>query len=114
MSSDVERAVTDIEEACSTIDAFPSNQGCMEGCITAKGARELERSTTAIRNALRILLADHAAKTEALKPFADFAINVDEHGWTSSIHREAISYWFGPSDFRAALSTSKKETGDGV
>jgi len=39
----------------------------------------------------------------ALVPFARFAAdNVDENGWKSGIHREPISYWFGPSDFRMA------------
>jgi hypothetical protein len=39
---------------------------------------------------------------EALEPFAAFAENVDAEGWTSNIHRERISVWFGPSDFRRA------------
>lgn len=38
----------------------------------------------------------------ALRPFAVFGKNVDDNGWTSTIHREPISMWFGPSDFRAA------------
>jgi len=42
------------------------------------------------------------ALEEALRPFAAFADNVDQDGWTSNIHREGISVWFGPSDFRAA------------
>lgn len=41
---------------------------------------------------------------EALKPFGDFGWdNTDTDGWTNTIHREAISEWFGPSDFRRAL-----------
>lgn len=43
-----------------------------------------------------------AALEAALAPFATFAHNVDADGWTSNIHREQISTWFGPSDFRAA------------
>lgn len=39
---------------------------------------------------------------KALRPFAAFAENVDEQGWTSNIHREGVSVWFGPSDFREA------------
>lgn len=39
---------------------------------------------------------------EALNPFSDFGKNVDDNGWTSNIHREPISTWFGPSDFRIA------------
>jgi len=41
----------------------------------------------------------------ALEPFATFAANnTDENGWTSTVHREQISTWFGPSEFRAALT----------
>lgn len=40
----------------------------------------------------------------ALEPFASFAhIAVDPDGWNSSIHKESISTWFGPSQFRFAL-----------
>ena len=43
---------------------------------------------------------------EALEPFANFAANfVDDDGWNGvglSVHKERISYWFGPSEFRAA------------
>jgi hypothetical protein len=38
----------------------------------------------------------------ALEPFATFAENVDENGWKSNIHKERISDWFGPTDFRRA------------
>src|SRR5260370_28838266 len=44
----------------------------------------------------------------ALEPFATFAANnTDENGWTSTVHREQISTWFGPSEFRAALTGEK-------
>lgn len=49
----------------------------------------------------------------ALRPFSDFAVNVDEVGWTSNIHRERISDWFGPSDFliaRAPAATNPSPT----
>lgn len=51
----------------------------------------------------------------ALKPFAEFADNTDENGWTSRIHHEPISTWFGPSDFRraAALLAAITEEGRG-
>lgn len=39
---------------------------------------------------------------KALATFAEFAIWTDESGWTSTIHKEPISVWFGPSDFREA------------
>lgn len=44
----------------------------------------------------------------AIEPFAEFASNVDENGWTSNIHHETISTWFGPSDFRNAQATLKR------
>ena len=51
-------------------------------------------------------VADLTRKLEAaavaLEPFKDFAQWVDAEGWTSNIHREGISVWFGPSDFRRA------------
>jgi hypothetical protein len=65
------------------------------------------------------LSAELVEARKELEPFATFAANVDENGWTSNIHREQISTWFGPSDFRrarAALSPKKDtdtpETGD--
>lgn len=58
------------------------------------------------------LLSERRKMVEALEPFAAFAENVDQHGWTSDIHREAISVWFGPSDFRrAAALTGSREHG---
>jgi hypothetical protein len=52
---------------------------------------------------------------DALKPFAEFgARNTDEDGWRSNIHREGISVWFGPSEFRdakTALNTLEVENG---
>lgn len=45
----------------------------------------------------------------ALRPFADShpAECVGEDGWTTTVHREPISTWFGPSDFRAARAAMK-------
>lgn len=57
-------------------------------------------------NAILDLIREMAGKMDALRsalePFATFAENVDTNGWTSDIHRERISVWFGPSDFRRA------------
>ena len=41
------------------------------------------------------------ALVDALEDFIDFAKNTDENGWTSDIHRESISTWFGPGNFQA-------------
>jgi len=51
---------------------------------------------------IEALTAQVAVMGEALEPFDDFADNVDDVGWASDIHKERISYWFGPSDFRKA------------
>lgn len=51
-----------------------------------------------------------AATLEALEPFSTFAENVNDDGWASNIHKERISYWFGPTDFRKARLAS---TADG-
>lgn len=62
------------------------------------------------------MTATIAGLAEALKPFAVFSANVDDNGWSSSIHREAISTWFGPSDFlraRAAADVLQSLAGRG-
>lgn len=51
------------------------------------------------RDALKAKLATAVV---ALEPFDDFAQWVDAEGWTSNVHREGISVWFGPTDFRRA------------
>jgi outer membrane murein-binding lipoprotein Lpp len=51
----------------------------------------------------RALARERNEAVAALKPFAMFGAQwTDEGGWTSNIHREAISTWFGPSDLRRA------------
>jgi hypothetical protein len=57
---------------------------------------------------VKALRSQVEALKAALKPFAEFGANVDEHRWTSNIHREQISTWFGPSDFRRARTTLEK------
>lgn len=39
------------------------------------------------------------AAQKALEPFAAFGENAEITGWTSKIHREQISVWFGSKDF---------------
>jgi hypothetical protein len=51
---------------------------------------------------VREMAGEMDALRRALEPFVSFSENVDADGWTSSIHREQISTWFGPSDFRRA------------
>jgi hypothetical protein len=55
------------------------------------------------------LTAKVALLTEALRPFATFAENnTDDDGWAgSSCQRDRICDWFGPSEFRAALTRSQ-------
>jgi len=42
------------------------------------------------------------ALEKALRPFAEFGENTNADSWASNIHKEPISTWFGPSDFRRA------------
>jgi len=58
-------------------------------------------------DALEALTAQVAVMGEALEPFDDFADNVDDVGWASDVHKERISYWFGPSDFRKARRAAR-------
>lgn len=79
----------------------------------------LRRWTRSAKKALTSLVEENAALTraveerdEALRPFAAFSranTATGEGGdaiWLSNAHRERISYWFGPSDFRRAASLS--------
>lgn len=66
-----------------------------------------------IMNAVRA--EERAKAVEVVRPFADFGENVDTEGWTSNIHREGISVWFGPSDFRRAaayITESQSQEGE--
>lgn len=57
---------------------------------------------------LRAILAE---AREAAEPFADEVVAtwVDELGWTEAAPKnDRLSYWFGPSDFRAALALAEK------
>ena len=59
-----------------------------------------ESADNVIDEAIKAVETELQKLRKALEPFSDFAENVDAEGWTSSIHREQISTWFGPSDFR--------------
>lgn len=53
------------------------------------------------------------AAQKALEPFAAFGENAEITGWTSKIHREQISVWFGSKDFyhaRTVYSMLKGES----
>lgn len=63
---------------------------------------ELEARLAEIAHAYDVTFKRRTELELALLPFAEFAEHVNENGWTSEIHREPISTWFGPSDFRAA------------
>lgn len=76
----------------------------------AETLRELRMQALSDEGQMRELQAKLAQAVEALEPFADFAQWVDAEGWTCNIHREAISTWFGPSDFRRARSASEHLT----
>lgn len=70
----------------------------------AQAARiaELEARLAEVSHAYDVTFKRRTELELAILPFAEFATNVDDDGWTSTIHREPISTWFGPSDFRAA------------
>lgn len=68
----------------------------------ASRVAELEARLAEVAHAYDVTFKRRTELELALLPFAEFASNVDESGWTSGIHREAISVWFGPSDFREA------------
>ncbi|HAC01577.1 MAG TPA: hypothetical protein DCF67_08925 [Brevundimonas sp.] len=60
-SGDHAELVEDAMDALQIIDAFPSNQGEVEGRITEKGDRMLSSCTRDARRALETLLAENAA-----------------------------------------------------
>ena len=51
-----------------------------------------------------------AASDAALEPFAAFGLdNVDDSGWAKNGYQgDPIRYWFGPSEFRAAIAASHR------
>jgi hypothetical protein len=53
------------------------------------------------------------ALEEALKPFANFAMdNTDGDGWAGNrCERDRIADWFGPSDFQAVLAALSAQEG---
>jgi hypothetical protein len=76
-------------------------RGCGQGFMGDKRASEC---LPCAANGLEVRVAELYA---ALKPFQIFAeAHIDICGWTSNIHREAISYWFGPSEFIAVLKAT--------
>lgn len=63
---------------------------------------ELEARLAEVAQAYDVTFKRRTELELAILPFAEFALaNVDDDGWTSTIHRESISTWFGPSEFRA-------------
>jgi hypothetical protein len=55
-----------------------------------------------------------AEMAKALEPFSQYGNWTDEIGWTDEApHRDPLSYWLGPSDFRnaaAAFASHRKES----
>ncbi len=103
MTSSTSNAVA-LVDLCERLDEILVEESPMHpfGCATWE-----ESSRVAIDMAKAELQSQAARIAElegGLKPFAEFADNVDEQGWTSNIHREGISVWFGPSNFRQARS----------
>jgi hypothetical protein len=68
----------------------------------AQRVAELEARLAEIAHAYDVTFKRRTELELAILPFAEFGIeNVDDDGWKSTIHREPISTWFGPSEFRA-------------
>lgn len=62
---------------------------------------ELEARLAEVSHAYGVTFKRRTELELAILPFAEFGVeNVDENGWKSTIHREPISTWFGPSEFR--------------
>jgi len=92
------------EKVESLVERLRETTAHMANSCSAPMSLWQEHSTAVLHAASRIeaLEAQVAGMGEALEPFDDFADNVDDVGWASDIHKERISYWFGPSDFRKA------------
>ena len=60
----------------------------------------LEQRLEEVSHGYEVTFKRRTELESAIRPFVEFASNTDENGWTSNIHREPISTWFGPSDFR--------------
>lgn len=74
--------------------------------VTAALLREADRRLSTLQRS-----ADQMR--EALEPFSTFAkFAVNDHGWIDGYGREQISTWFGPSDFRVALTASNPKKGN--
>lgn len=96
-----------LQAAASTLRGAPRHQPELRpvGVLSAQTENriaELEARLAEIAHAYDVTFKRRTELELALLPFAEFAEHVDENGWTSEIHREPISTWFGPSDFRAA------------
>lgn len=78
---------------------------------------EIEDTAVRISRMCQAAEAQRDALARAAEPFHGFSgFAVTEHGWASNIHRERISTWFGPSDFRALAAAVADARGgkDGV
>lgn len=78
----------------------------MRTTINAQRERiaELEARLSEVANAYDVTFKRRAELELAIAPFvefADHAVDVEQGVWKSSVHRESISTWFGPSDFAA-------------
>lgn len=97
-----------LQAAASTLRGAPRHQpelrpvGVLSNYQAGERIAELEARLADVAHAYDVTFKRRTELELAILPFAEFAEHVDENGWTSEIHREPISTWFGPSDFRAA------------
>lgn len=102
---------TEAEAAERRSDAELS-AGDMSAYLLRKAA-DIVESVPSVKFELRELEDQVETLRAALLPFVTFGEdNVCEFGWSSNIHRESISTWFGPSDFLHALSAVSKKDVD--
>ena len=102
--------IVEVEVRATRVVQEPSDEG--ELVMTAAEIEAAEHSPPSPQPDLSTLTRERDQAREALEPFATFGErNVDENGWKSNIHREQISTWFGPSDFRRARSVLHPEEG---
>jgi hypothetical protein len=91
-----------LEESATAFRQHPIYTQDGDPVLLTTQANELSQAATTITELV-----------SALEAFAEFgAWAVDTEGWINNVHREGISVWFGPSDFRRAVTTLSTVRGE--
>lgn len=121
IASDIARLTGERDAAREEVEAVKEWAGEPEGWPSLKvkwdalvSAAEEDHARAAAAEAdLTRMRAENARLRAALDPFGSFGRHwVDAEGWTCNTHRESISTWFGPSEFRSAAALSNPEQTD--